>query len=85
MEMGKNPRTILSELMPQGTLIPDDFDSFTLWKIIINILAEPPKREKLDHVNTFEDVIMLLKTCRNIMVLTGAGVSLIFFILNITK
>ncbi|CAG8456791.1 1624_t:CDS:2 [Paraglomus occultum] len=32
-------------------------------------------RKKLDHINTLEDVVRLLKESKNIMVLTGAGVS----------
>lgn len=55
-------------------MIPEDMDDFMLWKIIITIMSEPEPRKKLSHVNTFQDVISLLHTCQNIMVLTGAGV-----------
>lgn len=73
---GVNPRPILNGLIPDDTLIPNDIDDFTLWKIVINIMSEPPPRKKLSHINTMQDVIQLLQNCKNIMVLTGAGVSL---------
>ncbi|CAC5409616.1 SIRT1 [Mytilus coruscus] len=72
---GVNPRPILNGLIPDDTLIPNDIDDFTLWKIVINIMSEPPPRKKLSHINTLQDVIQLLQNCKNIMVLTGAGVS----------
>ncbi|KAK3601904.1 hypothetical protein CHS0354_041841 [Potamilus streckersoni] len=74
MVSGRNPRDILSRLVPDAA-IPDDIENFMLWKIILNIVSEPPTRRKLSHINTLADVVTLLKTCRNIMVLTGAGVS----------
>ena len=39
------------------------------------MLSEPPKRKKLSTINTLEDAVNLIKTSQNIMVLTGAGVS----------
>ncbi|TTI76909.1 NAD-dependent protein deacetylase sirtuin-1 [Bagarius yarrelli] len=68
-----DPRTILNELLPDTT-IPPDLDDMTLWQIIINI-SEPPKRKKRKDINTIDDVTRLLKDCRKILVLTGAGVS----------
>ena len=73
--MGADPREILNKLIPDDAVIPDDFDDLLLWKIIINIVTEPPKRKKLPDVNTLIDVVELLKTSKKIMVLTGAGVS----------
>lgn len=55
--------------------IPQYVEDLTLWKIIINMLAEPPRRSKLRHVNTLDDVVRLLKGAQKIIVLTGAGVS----------
>ena len=42
---------------------------------MIDILTEPTPRHKLDNVNTIDDVVDLLQRSRNIIVLTGAGVS----------
>jgi NAD-dependent deacetylase sirtuin 1 len=39
------------------------------------MMSEPPKRQKLSHVNTILDVVELIRNSKNIIVLTGAGVS----------
>lgn len=75
MVMGQDPRVILQELIPPDTDIPEDYDQLKLWKIIINLLSEPPPREKLPNINTLEDVVQLMRDCNKIIVLTGAGVS----------
>ncbi|XP_066256004.1 NAD-dependent protein deacetylase sirtuin-1 [Euwallacea similis] len=75
MQKGINPRIILTELGVDLEQIPPYVDDLTLWKIIINILAEPPKRNKLRHVNTLDDVVRLLRGAQKVIVLTGAGVS----------
>nr|CAH7760118.1 unnamed protein product [Callosobruchus chinensis] len=75
MKKGTNPRSLLSDLGVDYDQIPGYVDDVTIWKIIINMLAEPPRRNKLRHVNTLDDVIRLLKGAQNIIVLTGAGVS----------
>lgn len=75
MIAGENPRDVLHKLVSVDADLPDDLDELTLWKIIIGLVTEPPRRDKLQHVNTLHDVIHLLKTCSKIMVLTGAGVS----------
>ena len=74
MSQGMDPRALLRKIIPHETHIPD-LDDLTLWKLVINIVCEPPPRTKLDHVNTLADVLHLMKTCKKIMVLTGAGVS----------
>ncbi|KAF0301188.1 NAD-dependent protein deacetylase sirtuin-1 [Amphibalanus amphitrite] len=43
--------------------------------LVIEILSEPPRREKLRHVNTLSDVVRLIRGATNVIVLTGAGVS----------
>lgn len=76
MSEGQNPRDILRELVTADAVISPDLDDFTLWQIIINLMSEPPKRKKLHNINTLDDVLELMRTCKKIMVLTGAGVSL---------
>ena len=71
---GTDPRDILNELIPDTTLLPPDLDNITLWRIIFNMLSEPPRRRKLPNVNTLNDVVELIKKSNKIMVLTGAGV-----------
>ncbi|PNF42289.1 hypothetical protein B7P43_G05536 [Cryptotermes secundus] len=75
MIIGVNPRSLLNQLVTDGTQIPQQIDDLTLWKIIMNMMSEPPRRQKLNHVNTLVDVVRLLKGAKKIIVLTGAGVS----------
>lgn len=76
MSMGRDPRMLFKEITSQDTFIPPDLDEMTLWGLLVNFISEPPKRQKLNYVNTIDDVVHLLKTSQKIMVLTGAGVSL---------
>ncbi|XP_021936542.1 NAD-dependent protein deacetylase sirtuin-1 isoform X2 [Zootermopsis nevadensis] len=75
MIIGVNPRSLLNQLVTDGTQIPQQMDDLTLWKIIMNMMSEPPRRQKLRHINTLVDVVRLLKGANKIIVLTGAGVS----------
>lgn len=72
--MGTSPRDILKEILPDAS-IPMDLDNLTLWRLIVDMLSEPPKRRKLPNYNTIDDVVELIKTKKNIVVLCGAGVS----------
>lgn len=75
IQKGINPRVLLTELGVDLDQIPEYVNDFTLWKLVINIFAEPPRRNKLRHVNTLDDIVRLLKGAQKIIVLTGAGVS----------
>lgn len=73
---GANPREILSKFLPTSAQrISPELTDMTLWRILASMMAEPPRRKKLSYVNTFDDVIDLLHKSKNIIVLTGAGVS----------
>ncbi|XP_073820745.1 sirtuin 1 [Musca autumnalis] len=73
---GANPREILSKFLPTSAQrISPELTDMTLWRILASMMAEPPRRKKLSYVNTFDDVIGLLQKSKNIIVLTGAGVS----------
>lgn len=61
MQNGVDPRTLLTGLGADLAEIPQYIDDTTVWKLIINMLAEPPQRHKLRHVNTLDDVVRLLK------------------------
>lgn len=61
MQSGVDPRSLLSELGVDHEQIPQYVDELTLWKLIIDMLAEPPRRNKLRHVNTLDDVVRLLR------------------------
>ncbi|GAB6018855.1 NAD-dependent histone deacetylase sir2 [Chamberlinius hualienensis] len=77
MRSARDPRAILEYLCPSGMKItfPEHVDDCALWNIVYNVMNEPPRREKLDNINSFDDVLNLLSTCKKIIVLTGAGVS----------
>ena len=57
IEAGVVPRQVLAKIMPESTFIPEGLDDLTLWKIIVNLVAEPPRRKKLPNINTLEDVL----------------------------
>lgn len=61
MQNGVNPRELLTDMGVEQEQIPQYVCDVTLWKLIINMLAEPPRRNKLRHVNTLDDVVRLLK------------------------
>ena len=44
-------------------------------QILFEMMSEPVRREKLKNFNTLEDVAQHIKSATNILVLTGAGVS----------
>ena len=75
MSSGADPRELLKDMLSCDAVIPENLGQLTLWKIILNMICEPPRRKKLGHVNTLQDVVDLIKTSRKIIVLTGAGVS----------
>jgi len=69
-----NPRDILNKLVPELT-IPEHVDDISLWRLALEILSEPAPRQRLEDVCSIEHVKHLLQTCKKIVVLTGAGVS----------
>jgi len=75
MRRGENPKDILETLLPSGSEIPDSLDNMTMWKVLFNLLSEPPRRSKLENVNTLENCVQLIRESKNIIILTGAGVS----------
>ncbi|XP_076175109.1 sirtuin 1 [Ptiloglossa arizonensis] len=75
MLIGADPRDLLHHLLMDSTQIPEQVDDLTLWKIIVNVMSEPPRRQKLRHINTLSDVVRLIRNSKRIIVLTGAGVS----------
>lgn len=55
-----------------GTVIICHYFPFQL---VLNIMSDPPRRQKLSYINTLNDVVRLIKNSKKIIVLTGAGVS----------
>ena len=75
IEKGVHPMSVLASIMPPNVVLPDGLSNITLWSIVIEILSDTPKRVKLPHINTLHDVTILLKSCTNIIVVSGAGIS----------
>ncbi|XP_016984361.1 NAD-dependent histone deacetylase sirtuin-1 [Drosophila rhopaloa] len=73
---GRVPRQVIASIMPHfATGLAADTDDSVLWDYLAHLLNEPKRRNKLASVNTFDDVISLVKKSKKIIVLTGAGVS----------
>ena len=51
MRRGEDPRGILINLLPSGSEIPELLDNMTMWKVLFNLLSEPPRRKKLEQIN----------------------------------
>merc|ERR1712223_289939 len=74
MMSGTDPRELLKEILGDvDAVIPDHLDQITLWKIILNMVSEPPRRKKLANVNTLQDVVELIRNSKKIIILTGAA------------
>ena len=74
MEKGITPKEIIRQLT--GESIADDIDDFTALRFIARILfSEPTTRTKLSNINLIEDIVTLIEKSSNIIILTGAGVS----------
>ena len=72
---GVNPMCVLVNILPSSVTLPEGLSDLTLWRIVVEILSDVPKRSKLPHINTLHDAATLLKSCRNIVIVTGAGIS----------
>jgi len=72
MQKGVNPREIIQVLL-HNFHIPDDMSEAMLWRIIS--LAVSPPRERLSGVRTLQDAVQHIRAAKNIIILTGAGVS----------
>jgi len=82
------PTTFISEYLTSGkydirTLVtafgvrpdyPFD-DNWYLRMLGLSIQREVDRRQKLEALNTLDDVVELLQKCQKIMIITGAGIS----------
>jgi NAD-dependent deacetylase sirtuin 1 len=72
IERGLSPKSIIQRLIHSFN-IPDNINEETLFRIIS--LAFTPRRKQLQHFSTIEHATQLIRDSKNIIVLTGAGVS----------
>lgn len=71
---GVSPRDLLSQMIQSSDVIPQHVSDLTLWRIIASTLVEP-RRQKLKEYHSLDHAMDLIKNANNILVLTGAGVS----------
>ena len=81
---GKDPKELYEEIrafaiaqnlgIDLPSRLPENIEEESLWMCLLEIISEPARRQKLPDINTFEQVLHLLKTRKKIVVLTGAGV-----------
>lgn len=71
---GVSPRDLLSQMIQSSNVIPQHVSDLTLWRIIASTLVEP-RRQKLKEYHSLDHAMDLVKNANNIIVLTGAGVS----------
>lgn len=74
---GVNPRDCISRIFVNSPKqsIPANVSDNDLWRVIAAILSDPPRRQRLQHIQTLDQVCETIKNAKNIIVLTGAGVS----------
>ncbi|KAI1732639.1 sir2 family domain-containing protein [Ditylenchus destructor] len=74
IESSLTPKQVLEYLVPRYP-IPDSMTDEIAIQLILDLCSEKRTREKLPNYNTFDDAVELFKKSKNILVLTGAGVS----------
>jgi len=89
MNTGNSPYEIMEEVIgpamtaniknkyTQGGLNPYNPEDVDIrpWKLLFEIMTEPAPRDRLETVTSIDHVVKLLKTSKNILIVTGAGVS----------
>ncbi|KAI8082783.1 DHS-like NAD/FAD-binding domain-containing protein [Halteromyces radiatus] len=58
---------------PKAIMIASDLELAPVLRTVVNRFLR--KRRRLEHVNTLDDVVELMSKAQNIMIVTGAGVS----------
>jgi len=72
MRAGVDLRPILSRILPG---LPTDVSQSTLFKLLIDLFLPVQQRKPLEQYKTLDDAVELIRKSQNILVLTGAGIS----------
>ncbi|CAF3518670.1 unnamed protein product [Adineta steineri] len=72
MRSGVDLRPLLSRIIPG---LPDDISPSTLYEILMNLFLPIRQRKALEQYQTLDDAVELIRTRKNILILTGAGIS----------
>ena len=72
MRAGVDLRPLLSRILPG---LPEDVSQSTIYEILMDLFLPIRRRKALDQYQTLDDAVELIRTKKNILVLTGAGIS----------
>ncbi|CAF0826057.1 unnamed protein product [Rotaria sp. Silwood1] len=72
MRAGVDLRPILSRLLPG---LPDDISQSSIYEIFMDLFLPIRHRKPLEQYKTLDDAVELIHTRKNILILTGAGIS----------
>jgi len=72
MRSGVDLRPLLSRILPG---LPDDVSQSTIYEILMDLFLPFRQRKTLEQYQTLDDAVELIRTRKNILVLTGAGIS----------
>ena len=68
---GADPRSICAQL---GFHLPEDMGHYEIFRVLRHILSRMSKRERKSRYQV-DDIVELIQEAKNIIVLTGAGIS----------
>jgi len=72
MRAGVDLRPLLCRILPG---LPDDISQSTMYEILMNLFLPVRQRKVLEQYQTLDDAVELIRTRKNILILTGAGIS----------
>lgn len=72
MRAGVDLRPILAPILPG---LPNDVSQATLFNLLMDLFSPVQQRQTLEQYKTLDDAVELIRKCQNILVLTGAGIS----------
>jgi hypothetical protein len=72
MRSGVDLRPLLSRIVSG---LPDDISQSAMYELLMDIFLPFRQRKVLEEYKTLDDAVELIRTRKNILVLTGAGIS----------
>ena len=72
LRTGVDLRPTLSRILPG---LPDDIPQSAIYEIFMQLLLPFHRRTPLEQYKTLNDAVELIRTRQNILILTGAGIS----------
>ena len=72
MRAGVDLRPILTRMLPG---LPTDVSQSTLFELLMDLFLPVQQRQPLEQYQTLDDAVELIRKSKNILILTGAGIS----------